>query len=92
MSDTKEQDFRLSLEFDKNPENNIENNSIDEEDLFYFKCDSGDLISSKLYCNGDKKISNSQKPPDCLDGSDENLQRCCRGNFNAYDEETCSFY
>ena len=63
---------------------NSDNSFFEGEELF--RCDSGNYILKNLFCDGAKKYLNSKKPPDCLDGSDENLDRCCAGNFDAYDE------
>ena len=47
-------------------------------------------ITIDLYCDGKTSLGNNVKPPDCPDGSDENLKVCCEGNYPAYDATICN--
>ena len=53
-------------------------------------CDSGDqCINQNYLCNGNKYLGNSNDTNDCLDGSDEKLEYCCKNNYPLYNEEIC---
>ena len=41
-------------------------------------------------CDGHKYLGNTDKQPDCADGSDEKFEVCCAGDYETYNEEICS--
>ena len=41
-------------------------------------------LPDELLCDGDDAYGIGHKGPDCPDGSDENADTCCRGDYEGY--------
>lgn len=52
-----------------------------------WKCQNGDCIPQDYYCDGDLQNGNAWYPPDCKDGSDEILIKCCAEKL--YEKDFC---
>jgi hypothetical protein len=48
------------------------------------------IIPISNFCDGTNVLgNNANKPADCPDGSDEILDICCEGNYEAYNTTVC---
>ena len=53
-----------------------------------WECADGTCIPSNYFCDGSSEFGNASWPPDCPDGSDENLTTCCENG--SYNDDVCN--